>query len=296
MVAVPEAVPVSAPPASRRTPSQLMVRIGSAIVIIPVCLAAVAAGTLSTSVLFGVVLTAALVEFYLITRSRGNGAAPWVLFPLAYLFFYRFQLGTWAQQVVAGGITVAVGAGLAIFLLGRPLVDAMSRWALAVAGALYLGWMLGFYMALYTARQPDPGHVGFAWIIALVGSTIIGDTSALLFGSWLGRHPFFPGISPKKTVEGAAAGFVMQTLTFSAFGLFAEVPLPHVVVLGALVAVAAQAGDLIESQFKRAAGVKDASTLIPGHGGMLDRLDSLVLVPAVAYYYLTLVLHVRLPQ
>jgi len=172
----------------------------------------------------------------------------------------------------------------------------MSRWAMAVAGSLYLGWTLGFYFALYTIHNPDPARIGAALFVALAGSTVLGDTAALLVGTRFGRHAFFPGISPKKTVEGAIAGFVVQTLVFAAVGLLADVPGVHGLILGALIALAAQAGDLIESQFKRAAKIKDAGTLVPGHGGMLDRVDSLILIPGVAYYYLELVLHVKLPQ
>jgi phosphatidate cytidylyltransferase len=124
----------------------------------------------------------------------------------------------------------------------------------------------------------------------------LGDTAALLVGTRFGRHPFFPAISPKKTIEGAVAGFVVQTLVFAAVGLLADIPGLHGLILGALIAVAAQVGDLIESQFKRAAKVKDAGRLVPGHGGILDRIDSLILIPGVAYYYLELVLHVKLPQ
>jgi phosphatidate cytidylyltransferase len=293
-MAAPE-IPLEAAP-GRRAPSQLLLRLGSAMVLVVLSLAAVVAGPLTTSILFGVVLVVSLAEFFWITRRMGVPAAPWVLFPLALLFFFRFQLDGLGTVLLSIGLTLAVGAGLTAFLLARGPVDAMTRWALGIAGALYLGWMLGFYMALYTARNPDPGRVGFAWLLALVGSTILGDTAALLVGTRFGRHRFFPAISPKKSLEGSVAGFVVQVLTFAFFGVIAEVRLPHAFVLGALVAVAAQAGDLIESQFKRAANLKDASPLIPGHGGMLDRLDSLILIPGVAYYYMTLLLHVKLPQ
>src|SRR6202022_2915801 len=111
-----------------------------------------------------------------------------------------------------------------------------------------------------------------------------------------GRHPYFPAISPHKTLEGAAAGLVAQALSFAALGLLADIPGTHALILGCLVAIAAQAGDLIESQLKRAAKVKNASSLLPGHGGVLDRIDSLILISGVAYYYLELVLHVKLPQ
>src|SRR5258708_14501425 len=156
--------------------------------------------------------------------------------------------------------------------------------------------MLGFYFALYAAHDPDEARFGTALLLALAGSTVLGDTAALLAGTRFGRHSFFPGISPNKTVEGAVAGFAVQAIVFAAMGLLADIPLVHGVVLGALVAMAAQPGDLVESQFKRAAKVKDAGSLVPGHGGILDRIDSLILIPAVASYYLELVLHLKLPQ
>jgi phosphatidate cytidylyltransferase len=146
--------------------------------------------------------------------------------------------------------------------------------------------MLGFYMALFTARNPDPGHVGFAWLVALVGSTIIGDTAALLIGTRFGRHPFFPAISPKKTVEGALGGLACSVPIMLAGGmLLLHLPPAHAAVLGLLIGVTAQAGDLVESQMKRLARVKDSSNLIPGHGGILDRLDSALFPPILVFLY-----------
>jgi phosphatidate cytidylyltransferase len=276
--------------------SPLMVRVASATVLLTAILAALAAGPVATLPLLTVLIMVGTWEFYSITRRMGVAAAPWVLFPLTLALLFRFQLDAISPRLVPLAITVSIGLGLAGFLGARQPVDGMSRWAMAVAGSLYLGWTLGFYFALYTVNDPDPLRIGTALLVALVGSTVLGDTAALLVGTRFGRHPFFPSISPKKTIEGAVAGFIVQTLVFAAVGLLADIPGHHGLILGALIAMAAQVGDLIESQFKRAAKVKDAGRLVPGHGGLLDRIDSLILIPGVAYYYLELVLHVKLPQ
>jgi phosphatidate cytidylyltransferase len=276
--------------------SPLMVRVGSASVLLAIILAALAAGPAYTLPVLTVLIMVGTWEFYTITRRMGVAAAPWVLFPLTLTLLFRFQLDALWPRLVPFAITISIVLGLAGFLGARQPVDGMSRWAMAVAGSLYVGWTLGFYFALYTIHNPDPLRIGTALLVALAGSTVLGDTAALLFGTRFGTHPFFPTISPKKTIEGAVAGFVVQTLVFAAVGLLADIPGFHGLILGALIAVAAQVGDLIESQFKRAAKVKDAGTLVPGHGGILDRIDSLILIPGVAYYYLELVLHVKLPQ
>jgi phosphatidate cytidylyltransferase len=275
--------------------ASMFVRVGSAAVLLGAILAVFALGAVPTYALLGALIMVGVTEFYLITRRMGAPAAPWVLFPLALVFLFRFQLNRYAPAVLPGAITASVALGLGGFLLaGRP-IDGMTRWAFAVAGALYLGWSLGYYFALFSIHDPDPARIGVAWLASLAGSTVIGDTAALLVGSRYGRHPFFPLVSPKKTLEGAIGGFVAQTIFFALMVQLADLPLVHGLILGMLVAVAAQAGDLIESQFKRAARLKDASTFVPGHGGMLDRIDSLVLIPGVAYYYMALVLHAKLP-
>jgi phosphatidate cytidylyltransferase len=273
--------------------SPMLVRILSAAVLIAAILVALAFGFWAAAIILGALILAGTAELYLITRRLGAPAAPWVLFPLTLLLLFRFQLDAANPVLLPLGITLAVFAGLAGFVFSRTAVDGMTRWAYAVGGALYLGWSLGFYFAFYAWRGPS---VALAWLIALAGSAVFGDTTALLVGTHLGRHRFFPRISPRKTVEGAVGGFLAQTAFFTVFSLLVDIPMPHGLILGALVAVAAQAGDLVESQLKRAAGLKDASNLVPGHGGMLDRIDSLVMLGGVAYYYLALVLHVKLPQ
>ncbi|MDQ6748630.1 MAG: phosphatidate cytidylyltransferase, partial [Candidatus Dormibacteraeota bacterium] len=283
-------------PEEPRTRRSLVIRVGSAAILLAFIMGGFALGQLATYIVLGALIMIGVVEFYLITRRMGSPAAPWVLFPLTLVFLLRFQLDRYSPAIVPGVITASVVLGLGGFLLARRPIDGMTRWAFAVAGSLYLGWSLGYYFAIFGVHDPDPARIGTAWLVSLAGSTTIGDTAALLVGSRYGRHPFFPQISPRKTLEGAIGGFVAQTIFFALMVQLADVPLVHGLVLGALISVVAQAGDLIESQFKRAARVKDASSFIPGHGGMLDRIDSLVLIPAVAYYYMALVLHTPLPQ
>jgi phosphatidate cytidylyltransferase len=120
-------------------------------------------------------------------------------------------------------------------------------------------------------------------------AVVVSDAAALLVGSRIGRHPFFPTISPNKTVEGAVAG-VVGAIVVMLIGVSAVIGLSpiHAIVLGVLIGISAEVGDLVESQMKRIAEVKDSSHLIPGHGGVLDRLDSILFPPILVYFYVTM--------
>lgn len=190
-------------------------------------------------------------------------------------------------------------AGLVSFDLLRPLLTGLivasliwalydksdhptANWAMMVAGALYLGFLLGHFVTL---RQRTDGLM---WTVIAVGLTWIGDTCAYLAGTTLGRHKLWPRISPKKTWEGLIGGTVGTLLAAPWLASWlVDLSLWQGLLLGILVAAAAPFGDFAVSLFKRLARTKDSSNLIPGHGGVLDRLDSLLFTfPAVTYFVL----------
>jgi len=149
-----------------------------------------------------------------------------------------------------------------------------------VFAAVYIGMPLGMLVAVHGLR-------GWPATLLLIGTVVVSDSMQYYSGRLFGRHPLAPAISPKKTVEGAIGGVICGTafmtaagarvLPFSGFG-----PL---VILGVLVVVLGICGDLFESRLKRTAGVKDSSSIIPGHGGVLDRIDALLFAAAPFYLY-----------
>lgn len=174
--------------------------------------------------------------------------------------------------------------GLIVFSLTWALYDRSEHptinWAINIAGALYMGFLLAHFVSLRLRPQ------GFNWLMLALILTWANDSMAYFVGSTLGRHKLWPRVSPKKTWEGLFGG-LLGALT--AGGLFAHslvnVPAWSGVMLGLLVAIAATFGDLAVSLLKRMARLKDSSNLIPGHGGVLDRLDSLMFtVPIVTYF------------
>lgn len=191
----------------------------------------------------------------------------------------------------AGGSTAAVAALLAA-LVGLCAValfrwrggpDALASVAAAVFPSLYLGLPIG---ALIVIRA----HQGAAGLFLLMLTVMVSDTAQYYSGRTFGRRPLAPTISPKKTVEGAIGGFVFGALAFVVIGA-RWLPEPaHAVpvraALGLVIVAAGIAGDLFESMLKRSAGVKDSSSLIPGHGGVLDRIDALLFAAPV--YFLAL--------
>lgn len=263
----------------------MVLRIATAAVLIAVVLAVLILGSVWVYAAIAVILGAALIEYWNLTRAMAAPAPLWLLFPLSYALLLRERLPSWADLAFLLAAATVLGLGALVFV--RDWRASLTRWALAVGGSLYLAFTLSFYLSLYFLHRPDPNHLGFGYVIAVFGAIWVGDTAAMVAGLRFGRHSFFSRISPKKTVEGALAELLASTLFFAIVGLFLNISFPHNLILGLLIGAFAEVGDLVESQIKRTAGVKDASHLIPGHGGVLDRIDSLLLVGVVVYYYLT---------
>lgn len=206
--------------------------------------------------LSGLALTAAL---FLLVALPGWHSAP--LWPLAALLLLAAALARGAEPA-----------------------QAVPAAAFTLLAAVYLGALGGTLAALRLLRPSELG----AWRLTLLLAVIMGsDTLAFFVGRALGRHKLAPQISPAKTVEGALGGLlggVAGALAVRAWGL-PELPLTHALLLGGVVAAFGILGDLVESLLKRWAGVKDSGALFPGHGGMLDRLDSLLFGAPVLYYY-----------
>jgi phosphatidate cytidylyltransferase len=204
-----------------------------------------------------------------------------VLLPLdAWL---RPQADVWT--VAPDGLLIVVIFVIAslVALVVRPTSDrALVDWALTIGLALYLGGLMQFYLPLRRLPTEVPGF----WVAALLILSWVCDSSAYFVGGALGRIRLAPSISPNKSVEGALAGLAGAALAGPLLGLVGGQPPLLMAGYGLAIALATIAGDLVESLVKRQTGVKDSGVLIPGHGGLLDRMDSLLFCAPIAVLYL----------
>lgn len=186
-------------------------------------------------------------------------------------------------------ITIVVLSTLIIELF-RNKNSAIDNIGTTFTGLVYPGLLSGFILAIREFYQTDPVMYaqGGYMIIAILISIWLCDSAAYFIGIAIGKHKLFPRVSPKKSWEGAIAGFVFSIIGFSISKLlfFDDISWIHTVSLGIIIGIIGQLGDLVESLIKRDAGVKDSSNLIPGHGGILDRFDSLLLTAPVVYLYM----------
>ena len=172
--------------------------------------------------------------------------------------------------------------GYAIIALGsRSLAEVLPALSVSVAGLIFV--VLPFSAVVRLHGIDVIGHQLLLFAVVLVWA---GDTAAYFVGRSIGRWKLAPTISPNKTWEGAIANFLGALLVAAAFGYWNRIAPLHMLGMGAVGSIAGQIGDLFESAWKRSAGVKDSGTILPGHGGMLDRIDALILAaPAVWYYF-----------
>ena len=262
-------------------------RVLTASVGLPVLFAAVWWGGGWLAVLAALAGVSGIREFYRLLPS-GAGPLPVTLGPLwvaALIFGGQASGGLASFLTISAGI---LGAGAFLSLLwliaayqgGRPLLAA----AYLLGGGVYIGFFLAHGLAL--RELGEAGSLGRDWLLAALLMVFASDTGAFFTGRALGSHPLAPKISPNKTWEGSAGGWCCAVISVLVLGQWLELGIAvwQQAAVGAAVGIAAQGGDLLESKLKRISSVKDAGSIIPGHGGVMDRLDSIVVSIPTVYY------------
>jgi phosphatidate cytidylyltransferase len=268
----------------------------TAAVLVPVLLIVLWVGGVVLAAAIAIVtLLAAREVFDLLTKS-GHATFPWLGMALALTVildaaFPAVLEGSGLLLVAIGIVLVAVAA----FSKPDPR-DGLTSWIATVFGALYVS-LLGFVLRLGHSAPEVPASAPLdvlgaerGWILLLILAVWSYDTGAYLVGKQFGRQKFLTHISPSKTYAGLVGGVAATTLVVTILLWALGQPPLHGLLLGPLVALSAQAGDLAESMLKRAAGEKDSSHLIPGHGGMLDRVDSFLFAAPVLTLYVVALL------
>jgi phosphatidate cytidylyltransferase len=256
----------------------LTLRVLSGIVAVPLLLFVAGFGDPLYGPFITLATAYAAVEVRSMLRSGGYMPLDWLLVGLSA----ALPLATWVGADTTLVLTIALVASLASLLVHASSDRALVDWALSLALALYLGGFMLFYIPLRAFPSLWPGF----WVMALMVLSWVCDSTAFFVGRAFGHTPLAPHISPKKSVEGAMAGLIMPAVVG-----FLAAPALHLnpILLagyGLVIALSTIVGDLIESLVKRQTGVKDSGVLIPGHGGLLDRMDSLLLCAPVAVLYL----------
>ncbi|MGQ9854851.1 MAG: phosphatidate cytidylyltransferase, partial [Candidatus Oleimicrobiaceae bacterium] len=259
-------------------------------IFIPLILVITLKGGWAFVVLIMIIVGIATAEFYALARRKGTSpqAAVGIGAGLAVPVLL-FRAGVQPLWLLLAALTL-ITACVELF---RNRGSSTLNLGATLCGLLVVPVLLGHLILIreLPVAAARPYHQGGRWIVLMLLTVWVCDTAAYALGTAFGKHKLFPRISPNKTWEGAMAGFVAALLcAWGCHVLFvAGLRLVDSLAIGALCGTAGQLSDLVESQFKRDAGVKDSSTLIPGHGGMLDRFDSFIILAPLAYYYLRFV-------
>ena len=254
----------------------------------------------------GVIVHLGLLEFFRMAQFKGIRPATKTTLVACQLLLLSTQ---WAVQgglpeVIAQAVLPLSGAAICAWLLLQPVTGSIADIAASIFGLFYLGFLPSHWLQLRDlsapqlapslASLPEPWgwlNSGLAITLSSCLMVVASDIGSWGFGKCCGRRPLSP-ISPGKTVEGAIGGFACAMVIGLICGRMLGWPLAGMpgLLLGALVALLSLVGDLTESMMKRDAGLKDSGNVLPGHGGILDRIDSYLFTPAVIYYAITLAL------
>jgi phosphatidate cytidylyltransferase len=276
----------------------MLLRIFTALVLIPAVVALVWWGPPAvTAAAAGLVAILAVVEFFHLANRMGLRAfRKWSIFSTALLFYAQYSLGLVETRTLSGGVSlvrdaaggvVSVEAVLLVFLFGcvavgiatrHPLADVLLSMAASAAGLIFIALPFS-----YLVRINETERLGRELVLFTLCLIWAGDMLAYFVGRSLGRMPMAPVLSPKKTWEGAMGNMIASLLVGVLFARWMQFDALTLMLIAGVANIAGQMGDLIESAYKRGAAVKDSGTLVPGHGGVLDRIDSLILAAPVVW-------------
>jgi phosphatidate cytidylyltransferase len=264
----------------------LRTRILTAILVLPLVIVATVLGGLWFFVLVTVVLTLAAIEFCQLMGRDPFRPPPAFAVALVWLLVLDAQFPhgqLLGERILGPGLAIVLFSSL-IWQLAHRQGYPTADWALSIAGGLYIGWSGAYFLRI--RQLPE----GLWWLMTIIPITWFSDVLAYVVGSRWGRHKMTPHLSPGKTWEGWAGGVVAGTLTgtglasvWSALELTGLTPITGLL-MGLTLSALAPLGDLTISMMKRQVGADDSGSLFPGHGGALDRLDSLLWTAAIGYY------------
>jgi phosphatidate cytidylyltransferase len=282
-------------------------RVATAAVLIPFAVGIVLWGTTALlAVAVALVTLLALFEYFALGDAIGHRAYRfWTASCALLLIYVQWFATTWPSDYLnvwelryrqafrLFGGAPAIPETFFLFVFGiamltlwtkRPLVEALSAAGISSSALLLVAFPLSYTVRLHAIPGQGPALLLFAMVIIWVG-----DTAAYFIGRSFGKYKLAPHLSPNKTWEGTVASFLGSLIVALVFVRFMTVPPLHLLGMAAVGNVAGQVGDLLESAYKRSAGIKDSGSLLPGHGGVLDRIDALILAIPVVWYYWVLV-------
>ncbi|HUI73898.1 MAG TPA: phosphatidate cytidylyltransferase [Candidatus Acidoferrum sp.] len=278
-------------------------RVATAAVLIPLVVGLVVqASTGVVALAVALVMLLALFEFFALGDAIGHRAYRfWTATCAIMLVYVQWLAAAEPLRQLGPGIIVRGGFGrfygtlptvtdvFFLFVLGvaaltlwtrRPLVEALPAAGISSGGLLLVAFPLSFAVRLHGLADLGPWLLLFSLVIVWVG-----DSAAYFVGRSIGRHSLAPHLSPKKTWEGTIASLLGSLAVGLVFSRWVNIPLPQLLGMAAAGNLFGQTGDLLESAYKRSAGVKDSGAILPGHGGILDRIDALILAIPVVWYY-----------
>lgn len=262
----------------------MIARIFTALIGIPIILACVYYGGIPFLILILALALIAVNEFYNLMMKKGLFPAFYVgnLITVFFIIFAYYALKRDWEPAHSAILTLAAAVAMIAGVFLKREKDTIVDVAVTVLGMIYVGWFMSYLFFIRSLTE----HGGYLFFLLFTVWAM--DIAAYLAGRVFGHTPLMPSISPRKTWEGAIAGFILCLIAAGIFSRTAQLEIWHALILGALIGIFGQVSNLIESLIKREAGAKDSSDLLPGHGGVLDRIDSLILTAPLMYYYVIL--------